>query len=209
MRKNQPSYRRALAMPSVFSSRQFQIANPDVAGTELHTMLSRMRRAGFIADVGPRSGLFYNLAKHPDGIDALRPQALLRLYPSAVVFGAQVLFEAGWITQIPEVIDVAVNPLQRADRLKAVDGFRLHARPVSWFKTAHRHLSKQSNGDGLPRLTPLYALRELVSAGPSGGLWVPGRDDLDVPDRYAPALDDLFSSGAGSSSSDHGVDHAL
>lgn len=98
-------------------------------------------------------------------------------YPSATLCGESVLHAAGWITQIPAQLSVAV--LSRPSYV-SLHGFDIRGRPLSWFRKIHSLMdpSETKRIYGLRALTPALALADMY-ADPKA--WHPNPDDLDIP----------------------------
>jgi hypothetical protein len=91
--------------------------------------------------------------------------------------GESVLHEAGWITQIPARLSVAV--ISRPSYV-SLHGFDIQGRPLSWFKKVHPAVdpSPDKRIYGLRALPPPLALADLY--GDAKG-WHPDVDDLHIP----------------------------
>jgi len=97
-------------------------------------LLARWTEAGLARAAGPRSGVYYNRFKRQEITAEMKGTACYILYPSAVLTGESALHNAGWTTQIPANISVAV--LSRRTYAK-FDGFEITGRPRAWFAKAH------------------------------------------------------------------------
>src|SRR3984893_14730979 len=93
--------------------------------------LTRWKNKGLVDAAGERARLYFNKLKCNEVDGSLRIAALLFEYPSAMLCGESVLHAAGWITQIPACLSVAV--ISRPSYV-ARHGFDIRGRPVSWFK---------------------------------------------------------------------------
>src|SRR6266478_1049706 len=141
--------------------------------------LTRWKQKGLVEAAGERARLYFNKLKCNEVDGTLRVAALLFEYPSAILCGESVLHAAGWITQIPAQLSVAV--LSRPSYV-SLHGFDIHGRPISWFRKIHPLLepSTEKRVYGLRALPPALALADLY-ADPDG--WHPDPDDLDIPDQ--------------------------
>jgi hypothetical protein len=141
--------------------------------------LRRWKEKGLIEPAGERAKIYFNKLRSPQVDSALRVAALLFEYPSAILCGESVLHTAGWITQIPAQLSVAV--LSRPSYV-SLHGFDIRGRPISWFRKIHPLLdpSTEKRLYGLRALPPALALADLY-ADPDG--WHPDPDDLDIPDQ--------------------------
>lgn len=141
-------------------------------------ILSRWKAKAWVEQAGPRSGIYFNLLANPLAADEHRIGALLMAYPSAMLMGESVLHAAGWITQIPQQLHVAVEKRRSYVQLT---GIALHAKPLGWFKTVAVLQPREAkfNTYGLRTLPPAWALADL-RADPLA--WHPDADDVDVPD---------------------------
>ncbi len=139
--------------------------------------LTRWKKKGFVEAAGERARLYFNKLKCNEVDGSLRIAALLFEYPSAVLCGESVLHAAGWITQIPARLSVAV--ISRPSYV-ALHGFDIHGRPLSWFKEIHPAVvpSPDKRVYGLRALPAPLALADLY--GDQKG-WHPDLDDLNIP----------------------------
>ena len=98
-------------------------------------------------------------------------------YPSALLCGESVLHAAGWITQIPTSLSVAV--ISRPSYV-SLHGFEIRGRPLSWFREVHSSVdpSAEKRIYGLRALPAPLALADLY--GDTKG-WHPDMDDLYIP----------------------------
>ncbi len=97
---------------------------------------------------------------------------------------ATVLHNAGWITQIPQALHIAVE--QRRSYVQ-ITGCQLHPKPLAWFKAVTLLQPSQAafTTHGLRTLPPAWALADL-QADPHA--WHPDPDDLDIPQGSAEPL---------------------
>ena len=141
------------------------------------TTLTRWKAKSWVQQAGPRSGIYFNLLANPQAADEHRMGALLMVYPSALLMGESVLHAAGWITQIPQQLHVAVEKRRSYVHLS---GIALHPKPLDWYQTVaivQPEVAK-FNTYGLRSLLPEWALADLL-ADPLA--WHPDPDDLDMP----------------------------
>ena len=163
------------AMPEAFDLSTFS-RMADLERGIAKTYLSRWSKAGHVLAAGPRVGVYYNLVRAPDSPSSRSVDALRMVYPSAVLCGASVLHAAGWTTQIPSSLTVAVTS---RDSVAAMDGFEIALRPRTWYAAMHADLfaEKDFSTYGLRSLSPAAALADLYARP---GQWHPDPDDLDV-----------------------------
>ena len=139
--------------------------------------LHRWKTKDLIEPAGERAGIYFNKLKAPQPDTSLRIEALLYEYPSAILCGESVLHAAGWITQVPAQLTVAVllRPTYVSFR-----GFEIRGRPLSWFTAVHADVSTRGNDRvyGMRALPPALALVDLYGDIKA---WHPDPDDLDVP----------------------------
>jgi hypothetical protein len=138
--------------------------------------LRRWKEKGLIEPAGARAKIYFNKLRSPQVDSSLRVAALMFEYPSAILCGESVLHAAGWITQIPAQLSVAV--LSRPSYV-SLDGFDIRGRPLSWFRKIHSLIdpSETKRVYGLRALPPALALAD-VYADPKA--WHPDPDDLDI-----------------------------
>ena len=138
--------------------------------------LRRWKEKGLIEPAGARAKIYFNKLRSPQVDSSLRVAALMFEYPSAILCGESVLHAAGWITQIPAQLSVAV--LSRPSYV-SLDGFDIRGRPLSWFRKIHSLMdpSETKRVYGLRALPPALALAD-VYADPKA--WHPDPDDLDI-----------------------------
>lgn len=145
--------------------------------------LRRWKLKGLVEPAGERAGIYFNKLKCAQIDDSLRNDALLFEYPSATLCGESVLHAAGWITQIPARMSVAV--LARASYV-ALHGFEIHGRSFSWFKKVHDARAAQAETVyGLRALPPALALADLYKDPKA---WHPDIDDLYIPQEQSIAV---------------------
>ena len=139
--------------------------------------LHRWKKKDLIEPAGERAGIYFNKLKIPQPDTALRVEALLHEYPSAILARESVLHAAGWITQVPSQLTVAV--LSRPTYV-SFRGFEIRGRPLSWFKAVHADVTARSNNQvyGMRALPPAVALVDLYGDPEA---WHPDPDDLDAP----------------------------
>jgi hypothetical protein len=150
--------------------------------------LGRWKQKGLIEPAGERAKIYFNKLRSPEIDNALRIAALLFEYPSAILCGESVLHAAGWITQIPAQLSVAV--LSRPSYV-SLHGFDIRGRPLSWFRKIHPQMdpSAENRVYGLRALPSPLALADLY-ADPDG--WHPDPDDLDIPDQHHQSMLSAF-----------------
>jgi hypothetical protein len=146
--------------------------------------LSRWKEKGLIEAAGDRARLYFNKLKCSEVDTSLRVAALLFEYPSALLCGESVLHAAGWITQIPARLSVAV--IARTSYV-SLHGFDIHGRSLSWFKKVHPAVDPAADRRiyGLRALPASMALVDLYG-DPKG--WHPDPDDLDIPQEQLPSV---------------------
>jgi hypothetical protein len=139
--------------------------------------LHRWKARGWVAQAGPRSGIYFNLTLNPAAASEHRMRALLMQYPSATLVGESVLHAAAWTTQVPQDIHIAVE----ARRSYAQHyGIQIHPRPLAWFKRVKLLSPEQATFStyGIRSLDPAWALADLYADSLA---WHPDPDDLDLP----------------------------
>jgi hypothetical protein len=141
--------------------------------------LRRWKEKGLIEPAGARARIYFNKLRSPQIDSTMRVAALLFEYPSAILCGESVLHAAGWITQIPAQLSVAV--LSRPSYV-SLYGFDIRGRPLSWFRKIHPllDLDVEKRVYGLRALPPALALADLYADRVG---WHPDPDDLDIPDQ--------------------------
>ena len=150
--------------------------------------LRRWKEKGLIEPAGDRARIYFNKLRSPEVDSSLRVAALLFEYPSAILCGESVLHAAGWITQIPAQLSVAV--LARPSYV-SLHGFDIRGRSLSWFRKIHPLMSSSAENRiyGLRALPPALSLADLYD---DPGAWHPDPDDLDIPDQDHEALSSAF-----------------
>ena len=162
---------RLRALPPVFRGSDLSLHfgwSTHEAGEYLH----RWKQRDLVKPTGPRAGVYFNLISETSAPQTHLEEAIITLFPSAVVVGASVLHEAGWITQIPRLLDVAVL---RRRTFPAVKGVVLHPRNIFWYRLVHSRLER-TEARGVPRLDPAFALADALKYRDG---WVPEPDDVD------------------------------
>ncbi|MGH8211569.1 MAG: hypothetical protein ACREU6_18630 [Steroidobacteraceae bacterium] len=124
---------RLRGLPEIFTFAgfcRFTGFSPNAAAVCLH----RWKLKGLVEAAGERAGIYFNKLKCAEIDGSHRIEALLFEYPSAMLCGESVLHAAGWITQIPGRLSVAV--ISRPSYL-SLHGIDIRGRPLSWFKKVH------------------------------------------------------------------------
>jgi hypothetical protein len=137
--------------------------------------LASWRKAGLIKSLGGRSDVHMNLVRNRHA----NPEAALRrAFAQAVKVGGDVLREAGWTTQIPTTIEVAV-PVGSASY--DVEGFAITTRTAKWFLRVAPGLDKLAQG--IDHLQPAWALADMLARAQDGRVrnaWLLDPDDIDL-----------------------------
>jgi len=94
---------RATSSPNLFL-----YLKQSTGGVRSRRPVCRPRGTAICATAGERARLYFNKLKCNEVDGSLRIAALLYKYPSAMLCGESVLHAAGWITQIPARLSVAV-----------------------------------------------------------------------------------------------------
>ena len=193
MRKYVSAYDRLAQLPAVFTINTMVRAT-GIDRASARVVLTRWAGKNMVESAGPRTGIYFNRVVDRSGASAHAVRALTMKYPSATLCGASVLHSAGWTTQIPSTLHVAVEARNSYSRF---DGVTLHPRRRSWFQRMQKHGAWIDAGDAaaagemtsydLRALAPAWALADLY-ADQSGRSWQPREDDLDVPQDALPAL---------------------
>lgn len=167
---------RLRALPDTFTFAAF-LRYTGFTANAAAVYLRRWKSKGLIEPAGERAGIYFNRIKLPVIDGSHRVQALLFEYPTAILCGESVLHAAGWITQIPAQLSVAV--MQRPSYV-SLNGFLIRGRPRSWFVKVHDAVNAAKNPRvyGLRALPPALALVDLYGDAKA---WHPDRDDLDIP----------------------------
>ena len=131
--------------------------------------LIRWKRIEAVRALGGRSDLYFNLICDP-AWDRHLPVAIARAMPSAVVTGATPLHTAGWVTQRPRVLDLAV--LRRSPAF-TLDTALVHPRNAVWYRAVQPGIDR--SGAALLHLSAPWALADSLL---DSGLWAPDPDEL-------------------------------
>ena len=180
---------RLASLPEVFTGGDLAVLFGWKSGI-CSSYLASWRKAGLVQSLGGRSDVHMNLLRH----QANPENALRRAYPQAVKVGIDVLREAGWTTQIPSVIDIAVPS---GSSLHALPGFTLTTRTAAWY--AKVRPGTERTAQGADRLHPAWALADMLARAQDARVrhaWLPAPDDLDMLaimrcKQLAPALQAL------------------
>jgi hypothetical protein len=137
--------------------------------------LAQWRKAGLIKSLGGRSDVHMNLVRNRQ----VNPElALRRVFPNSVKVGVDILREAGWTTQIPTALEVAVPT---ASSLYDLPGFTLSTRTAKWFQRVAPGTDKVQQG--IDRLQPAWALADMLARAQDARVrnaWLLDPEDLDL-----------------------------
>lgn len=169
---------RLRALPAMFTLNTFARASGLDRDSALNT-LSRWTSKGLLEKAGPRAGVYFNRLVDPHRAQASTSQAVALIYPSATVCGASALHLAGWTTQIPRSLHVAVQTRPSYAKLHGVE---LHPRSQQWFQSMNEAGAYEVDADTasgqLRCLRPAWALADIFAQ--TGQMWRPDPDDLDI-----------------------------
>lgn len=175
------AYKRLMDLPEAFTTKT--LAANLGGDTKLASVyLFRWRKEGLISSIGPRAGLHFNLVRNPNAAQDLRMEAIAFLFPGAMISGVSAVHAAGWTTQIPRSLEIAV-PMRRS--FPEIDDCAISSRPRSWFRLAKQNVSRHGP---VPTLDPAFALADLCHSGE----WRPDADDIEWDLVDAPALTAAF-----------------
>lgn len=167
------AFDRLASLPEVFTGGELTVLFGWKSGIA-STYLANWRKAGLVQSLGGRSDVHMNLVRNRQ----VNPElAVRRAYPQAVKVGLDVLREAGWTTQIPRVIELAV-PL--SSTVYALEGFEISTRTPKWFARVAPGMGRVSQG--VDRLRPAWALADMVARAQDArvrGAWLLDPEDLD------------------------------
>lgn len=165
---------RLAALPEVFTGGDLTVLLGWKSGI-CSSYLAQWRKAGLIQSLGGRSDVHMNLVRNRQ----VNPeQALRRAFPQAVKVGVDILREAGWTTQIPSALDVAVPT---GCSLYDLPGFTLSTRTAKWFQRVVPGTDKVQQG--IDRLQPAWALADMLARAQDARVrnaWLLDPEDLDL-----------------------------
>lgn len=137
--------------------------------------LASWRKAGLVKSLGGRSDVHMNLVRNRQANPEV---ALRRAFAQAVTVGVDVLREAGWTTQIPSTMDVAVLV---GSSTYDLEGFAISTRTAKWFERVAPGVQKVQHG--IDRLLPAWALADMLARAQDGRVrnaWLLDPEDLDL-----------------------------
>lgn len=170
---------RLLDLPEVFTGGDLTIKFQWKSATA-STYLAQWRRAGLVRSLGGRSDVHMNLVRNRAVSTEV---ALRRAYPRAIKVGVDVLRQAGWTTQIPTTVEVAI-PQSSAPH--SVDGFVLSRRSERWYAAVAPGIERVASG--IDQLKPAWALADMLARTRDGrvrGAWLIDPEDLDIDSAFA------------------------
>lgn len=165
---------RLRALPDVFSGSDVTILF-GWSSQRASTYIANWKRAGHVISLGGRSDVHMNLIKSPE---PKYEKALGRVYPLATIVGVDVLRDAGWTTQIPSSIDVAI-PAETS--LFSVSGFSMTRRNGAWFERVKPGVLDAA--DGVRRLKAPWALADMIHRAQDRrvkDIWLLDPEDIDL-----------------------------
>ena len=172
---------RLLKLPAIFSIHDLTketFTDPLKIDTAKKFVL-RMVDQKYIQAAGPRTSYYYNLIVDRNGPKNRQLEVAELVYPEGIMIGLNVLHAYGWITQIPRTFDVAVRSDRRT--LTQIYGIEPRKRPLSWFALQQDNdavLRENESPFFIDSLTPRAALDDINHMQ---DIWVPGSDDLFIP----------------------------
>lgn len=214
------SHRRLLELSPVFSPVDLSAQLGAGKLSTARVLLTRWHRAGLTMPVSPRGGICLNLVKlravasmdyggmtvdvQYSDHSVWRPwleQAVARAFPSAIRVGAEVLHEAGWITQLPRNLTVATVREGIGSRSVVSDALteqlRIVVRPARWYSTVHDGggvLQFEGRRAPMNTLSPTWALADAIVFGTGAGLRLSlDADDIDIDEMDEAAREEFFA----------------
>ena len=168
------AFDRLASLPEVFTGGDLTVLFGWKSGIA-STYLANWRKAGLVQSLGGRSDVHMNLVRNRQ----VNPElAVRRAYPQAVKVGVDLLREAGWTTQIPQVTELAV-PL--SSTVYSLGGFEISTRTAKWFARVTPGMERVPQG--VDRLRPAWALADMLARAQDArvrGAWLLDPDDLDL-----------------------------
>ena len=165
---------RLAGLPEVFTGGDLTVLFSWKSGI-CSSYLVQWRKAGLIQSLGGRSDVHMNLVRNRQ----LNPElALRRAYPQAVKLGVDALREAGWTTQIPSAVEVAVPT---GSSMYALAGFALSTRTAKWYQRIAPGMERVQQG--LDRLRPAWALADMLARAQDARVrhaWLLDPEDLNL-----------------------------
>jgi hypothetical protein len=173
-------------LPEVFHKNTLiKFTNNDEAWAKL--ALHRWVQSGDLKSAGMRSSIYYNLVVDPHWNKNI-VKAIHMAYQSPVLVGGSVLHAHGWITQIPNRLQVVKPEGSTQISLTGVDTFD---RPLSWYKE-NGPFSQEDNVYGMTALSPLKALKDAFKHKGQDNFWCPDLDDLYLPEDIEKPFNDFL-----------------
>jgi hypothetical protein len=136
--------------------------------------IAQWKKAGLVQALGGRSDVFMNLVTNKEPNTDL---ALRNCYPKALKIGIDILRQAGWMTQIPARVDVAIP---KACNVYDIDGYNLSPRTEKWFNLMAPGIEKVDIG--INQLRPAWAFADLIARSMDKRVhdaWLPDPEDID------------------------------
>lgn len=168
----QTALKRLQSLPAIFRVQELPRLTEWSPGTAA-VMLHRWSKAGMVTRTGPRGDVVQNRYADEQTYVNRERVAIARAWPGAIEIGAGPIREAGWTTQIPRLMDLAVPG--KGWLAPAPGGVLRHHRPVSWYTVVQANLVVDGSSAGLPSLEPTWALADAVL---DTRLWAPDPDEL-------------------------------
>lgn len=147
------SERRLMQLPDVFTTSMLsEQLGGNHAAAPIYTQ--RWKKDGLIVAAGLKAGVFYNLARNRRADTEKAYQALIMIYPDAIIALRSSLYDHGWIEHAPRTLEVIVERRQTYPQLYQ---FSASGRSRRWMAMIDHEISKR----GHPRLSPYGALVDL------------------------------------------------
>lgn len=176
------TYKRLLEMPEVMTSNTIE-AMLQMSAKATSVYIKRWRDAGLISSLGERAGVHFNLVRNPNGPEERFYDAVKLLFPEAIISGASAIHAAGWTTQIPRSLEIAI--LNRPS-VPSIPGLDIQMRPRRWFTKVHDSLTREGT---LPALAPAHALADSWKRE----TWQPDPDEIEWDEVDAGTLRRAFA----------------
>jgi hypothetical protein len=136
-----------------------------------HTYLHRWSKSGWISPLGGKTGIYFKSQVKDEYFE----DALAGLFPEAVLIGPSVMANNNLTTQLARVPNIAIRWRRSYPK---PDGVHIFLRPKKWHLFIRQHNFFEPSTEGLPSITPEFALADMLKYKDSWITLAP--DDIDL-----------------------------
>lgn len=142
-------------LPDMFSVNDF-IMFTGMQYNSAKVYLHRWAKSKSIFAMGGKTGLYFKTIQAKED---LYEEALLKVYPGAVLIGVNVLYNEGLTPQIPRIWNIAIPETKSFPKIENVN---VYLRGKKWYRLFKDKKCRVLEKEGVPSMSPEFALADIL-----------------------------------------------